>query len=220
MTADASPSGFLARAAARARQGVAVLRDEYRRGLAGDDSPVERLGPTATEVLSGWFARLGETDPERPTDHSDASVDHVGDDDAAGQVAGLLERADWAQVRVATGQSAVRERMRQLADRVDWQQTRPVAAKVATALIAAAAAGELGGLEGLSGLAVARTIANQGGLADAVAKRLRQQHDPARGGLGDFIDTTATESSAGDDRFGVNLADLTRANEDPGDSPS
>jgi type IV pilus assembly protein PilC len=70
------------------------------------------------------------------------------------------------------------------------------------------AAGELGGMQGAAGRYVARTIANEMGLADRVAQRIRGNRSEQTRLLVDYIDTTATE--APNRGFEANVADLHR----------
>lgn len=204
--------GLLRRIGDRAKRAASTLKDEYRKGLDGDPSPVQRIGPSAVDVIKSWMARGAEdttadepTAGQETTDSPDAS-DDIGDD--AGAVADLLGRADWQKVSAAVRDSHATQRMRDLAAQVDWEAAKPVAARVASALIAAAAAGELGGLQGSAGRYVARTIANEAGLAEKVAQRLAQNRTAPTRSLVRYIDTTATEVTP--TGFDANLADLER----------
>jgi hypothetical protein len=75
-------------------------------------------------------------------------------------VSGVLQRVDWKAVSSTTQQrtAEVTDRMRSLAADVDWDRLRPVASKVATALVAAAASGQIGSLSGPAAMAVTRAL--------------------------------------------------------------
>lgn len=206
-------AGFLRRATERMKAASETLKDEYRKGREGDDSPVQRIGPNAIDAIKAWLASDAEEAPQG-TPHADA--DAAGDREAtdatdaaeAAEVADLLGRVNWNNVSGAARDSAAAQRMKDLADKVDWAAAKPVAARVAAALIAAAAAGELGGMQGAAGRYVARTIANEMGLADRVAQRIRGNHSEQARLLVDYIDTTATD--APNRGFEANVADLRR----------
>jgi hypothetical protein len=215
--------GFLRRAAERARTAADALRDEYRKGKEGDTSPVQSIAPSAIDVIKAWMTRddtngdeAGEhTTPESPgtaaaTAGGPSEEAGAGDDDAqaAAQVASLLGKVNWHRVSDAVRDNAATQRMRELAGEVDWAAAKPVAARVASVLIAAAAAGELGGLQGATGRYVAKTIANEMGLAEKVAQRLREQRTPQSAPLMGYIDTTATPSEP--QGFDAQLAELGR----------
>jgi len=220
--------GLLRRLGDRAKRAAGTLKDEYRKGLDGDDSPVQQIGPTAVDVIKAWMAH-SETDDETPDQgapspsasetaaavdaHNDMGDGSSDDTDDVGAVADLLGRADWRKVSAAVRDSQATQRMRDLASQVDWDAAKPVAARVASALIAAAAAGELGGLQGSAGRYVARTIANEAGLAEKVAQRLAQNRTPPSRTLARYIDTTATEVTGA--AFDANLADIERLGNDP-----
>lgn len=217
MTDDgAQQGGLLRRIGDRAKRAAATLKDEYRKGIDGDDSPVQHIGPTAVDVIKSWLARVdnGADDVQAAEagDATDAEAPRSDGDDAVA-VADLLDRADWRRVSEAVRDSQATQRMRDLASQVDWQAAKPVAARVASALIAAAAAGELGGLQGSAGRYVARTIANEAGLAEKVAERLGQSRNRPGRSLARYIDTTATETSGSS--FDTNLADIERLGDEP-----
>lgn len=202
--------GFLRRATERMKAASATLKDEYRKGREGDDSPVQRIGPNAIDAIKAWLASDAEEVPRgMPRDDADAAADQEATDAAeAAEVADLLGRVNWNNVSGAARDSAVAQRMKDLADKVDWAAAKPVAARVAAALIAAAAAGELGGMQGAAGRYVARTIANEMGLADRVAQRIRGNRSEQARLLVDYIETTATD--APNRGFEANVADLRR----------
>jgi hypothetical protein len=148
---------------ARAAAFAAQLKAEYEAGLRGDDGP--------------------DADP-------DANAA-----DAADDVADALRTIDWATVKTATSKGAgeAAERMRAMAQQVDWQAVQPVAAQVSSALIAAVASGQipLGGP--LTGR-VARTIMNDQNLAQRVADALDRTASPMPPDFRGVIDTTGTEA--------------------------
>jgi hypothetical protein len=202
---------FLKRAADRARKAAEVLKDEYRKGTEGDESPVQSIGRTATDVLKTWMAKP-EPKPEPaaadvPTSESVSAVEPEAD-----AVAGLLKKVDWRSVSASVTDSRAAERMKDLAAQVDWAAAKPVAARIGAALIAAAASGQLGGLEGRSGAIVARAIINQTGLADKVADLVARDRTPATESLRTYIDATATEvRPASPSSFDTELDQLGRA---------
>lgn len=202
--------GFLRRATERMKAASETLKDEYRKGREGDDSPVQRIGPNAIDAIKAWLASDAEETPQgAPRADADAAEDQEATDAAeAAEVADLLGRVNWNNVSGAARDSAAAQRMKDLADKVDWAAAKPVAARVAAALIAAAAAGELGGMQGAAGRYVARTIANEMGLADRVAQRIRGNRSEQARLLVDYIDTTATD--APNRGFEANVADLRR----------
>ena len=192
--------GFLRRTSERMKTAAEALKDEYRKGTEGDDSPVRSIGPNAIDVIKNWLA-AGQDEDAAPAEENDASVD-------ADEVADLLGKVNWNNVSGAVRDNAAAQRMRDLADKVDWAAAKPVAARVAAALIAAAAAGELGMVQGATGRYVARTIANEMDLADRVAQRIRGNHSERARPLVNYIETTATELPSGG--FEANVADLGR----------
>lgn len=201
--------GFLQRAAERARQMGESLRDEYRRGTEGDTSPVQPIAPTAGDVLRRWSG-----DGESTTD------DEPGEPDEAGEVADLLQRVDWSSVRRSVTDSDAVARMRDLAAQVDWRAARPVAASVASALIAAAASGQIGGSKVQIGRYLARTLANETGLAERVAQRIAGQPGESSTALVRYIDTTASEvPDAGFDAYLDDLGQIGGPDTAPGDEP-
>lgn len=147
---------------ARAAAFAALLKTEYEAGLRG----VPDTG-----------------DP----DSTDAAAD-------ADTVAEAMRGVDWAAVKAATSKGAgeAAERMRAMAQQVDWETVQPVAAQVSSALIAAVASGQipLGGP--LTGR-VARTIMNDRDLAQRVAQSLARDAKPMPPDFRGVIDTTATE---------------------------
>lgn len=191
--------GFLRRASGRMKTAADALKDEYRKGKEGDDSPVRSIGPNAIDVIKNWLAT--EDDETDVAADGETTVD-------ADEVADLLGRVNWTNVSGAVRDNAAAQRMRDLADKVDWAAAKPVAARVAAALIAAAAAGELGMVQGATGRYVARTIANEMDLADRVAQRIRGNRSEGARPLVNYIETTATELPSGG--FEANVADLGR----------
>jgi hypothetical protein len=211
---DAPPSGparrggFLQRAAERAKQASAALREEYRKGTEGDTSPVQPIAPTAGEVFKRWAASEAE-EPDTPApNESAAGESSTGNETGTGtgteeadEVADLLRGVDWDAVRRSVSDSATVARMRDLASQVDWRTARPVAARVAAALVAAAASGQVGRSKVQIGRYVARTIANETGLAERVAQRITGESTPSSAALVRYIDTTASEAPAGFDGY-------------------
>ena len=202
--------GFLRRATERMKVASVTLKDEYRKGREGDNSPVQRIGPNAIDAIKAWLASDAEEVPQgAPLADAHAAADQEATDAVeAAEVADLLGRVNWNNVSGAARDTAAAQRMKDLADKVDWAAAKPVAARVAAALIAAAAAGELGGMQGAAGRYVARTIANEMGLADRVAQRIRGNRSEQARLLVDYIETTATE--APNRGFEANVADLRR----------
>ena len=201
-----SLGGFFRRTTARMRTAADSLKDEYRKGKDGDDSPVQPIAPNAIDIIKRWLAADEQADQQVDSDAGDEPA--TGSDADADEVADLLGRVDWQKVSGTVRDTAAAQRMRDLADRVDWAAAKPVAARVAAALIAAAAAGELGAVQGATGRYVARTIANEMGLADRVAQRLRANHTVRSTPLVEYIDTTATEAT--DRGFEATVAELGR----------
>ena len=202
--------GFLRRATERMKVASVTLKDEYRKGREGDNSPVQRIGPNAIDAIKAWLASDAEEVPQgAPLADAHTAADQEATDAVeAAEVADLLGRVNWNNVSGAARDTAAAQRMKDLADKVDWAAAKPVAARVAAALIAAAAAGELGGMQGAAGRYVARTIANEMGLADRVAQRIRGNRSEQARLLVDYIETTATE--APNRGFEANVADLRR----------
>lgn len=207
MVDSARAGGFLRKAAERARQAADALRDEYRKGKEGDESPVVPIAPSAIDVIKVWMAKSDDHagDESVGGESVDASINDLSADDApseqddaraVSQVAALLGDVNWNRVSDAVRDNAATQRMRDLASQVDWAAAKPVAARVASVLIAAAAAGELGGLQGATGRYVARTIANEMGLAEKVAQRINSQRTEQNRPMVDYIETTASEAMA------------------------
>lgn len=143
-----------------------------------------RAAAFAAQLKAEYEAGLrGDADPD-----ADAA-------DAADDVADALRTIDWATVKAATSKGAgeAAERMRAMAQQVDWQAVQPVAAQVSSALIAAVASGQipLGGP--LTGR-VARTIMNDQNLAQRVADALDRTASPMPPDFRGVIDTTGTEA--------------------------
>ncbi len=199
-------AGWLSRAVGKARHAAEVMKDEYVKGTVGDDSPVQAIGPSASHALKGWLAKL--------SGGAESAVDDTSPQDEAGEaaeVANLLKKVDWKQVSTSIKDSSTAQRMKDLSAQVDWEKAKPAAARVGTALIAAAASGQLGGLKGQAGARVAKTIIDQTGLADRVSRMVADDRSPASRPLQSYIDTTATESPAAAAPFNRNLAELEQA---------
>lgn len=113
------------------------------------------------------------TDSEPATDSRAVTGSETRSDDdmAAQEVSMVLERVDWQAVGESTRSRSgeVADRLRLLAADVDWDRVRPAAGRVAAALVAAAATGQLGRLSGPTAQAVARAINGEAGVADAAS---------------------------------------------------
>ncbi len=172
------------RLAERAKESARILKDEYDKGASGSsaDAPTPVLWdrPTFEHVsrlvksLRGPSASPAETASPAAAQSpatSSGTDDGLSDEAAAAEVSNVLERIDWSQVSAATQSrgSEVADRLRSLTENVDWERMKPVAGKVATALIAAAATGHLGRLTGPTAQAVARAINGDQGVGEAAA---------------------------------------------------
>lgn len=190
--------GTTARWVAKAKQAAATLKSEYEAGKRGDDTPAEPIWPSPREQLEGLLALW-----KRPkTDEAAAQPDHVeqtttaeDEEVQAAEVAEAMRGVDWAAVRAATSErtSEAAKAMRSAAEHVDWGKVQPVAAQVSSALIAAVASGRLG-VGGPLGSTVARTIMNQGGLAQRVAAQLKDQPAAMPVEFKGIIEATSRES--------------------------
>jgi hypothetical protein len=159
------------------KRAAASLKSDYEAGRRGDDTATTPLWPSPKEQFERFVRRVQSARP--------------GSEAEADEVARAVRGIDWTAVREATSQrtSAVAQRMRVMADEVDWAKVQPVAARLSSALIAAVASGQLS-VGGRVGSMVARAIADQAGFGDRVAQELRDDPPP------DFravIDTTARE---------------------------
>lgn len=156
-----------------------------RKAVSPRDLP-ERAAAFAALLKAEYEAGL-RGEPE-VADHDAAEAD-------ADTVAAAIDGIDWAAVKTATSKGAgeAAERMRAMAQQVDWQAVQPVAAQVSSALIAAVASGQipLGGP--LTGR-VARTIMNDRNLAQRVAQSLARDSKAMPPDFRGVIDATATES--------------------------
>jgi hypothetical protein len=135
----------------------------------------------------------------------------------------VLARIDWKSVSTTaqTRSGDVAERMKSLADDVPWDRMKPVAGKVATALIAAAATGQIGSLSGPTALAVSRAL--QGNNVGEAAAALVVTKGPAGFVAGEvmksFLQTPPTSPAqpppsprySGPTVFEAHLADLDEA---------
>ena len=168
------------RLAQRAKESARILKDEFDKGASGtapdEATPVLWDRPTFEHVsrlvksLRGSSSSPSATRSPSPTP-SPGPEDGLSDEAAAAEVSTVLERIDWSQVSAATQSrgSEVADRLRSLTEDVDWDRMKPVAGKVATALIAAAATGHLGRLTGPTAQAVARAINGDQGVGEAAA---------------------------------------------------
>ncbi len=188
-TDPSAPSGrrslaeLARRAAERAQQSARILREEFDKGARGDalDEPTPVLWDRPTFEHLKALVRAGRPAAPvtgRPADSEPASDDYppapagpMSPEAAAAEVSGVLERIDWHDVTTTADERGadVAERLRSLAAEVDWERMKPVAGKVATALIAAAATGHLGRLSGPTAQAVARAINGDHGVGEAAA---------------------------------------------------
>ncbi len=116
----------------------------------------------------------------------------------ADEVSEAMRKVDWTKVKATTASKTadVSQSVKTMAAQVDWDRVTPVAAEVSAALIAAVASGQLP-IGGAMGARVARTIMNDHGLAQQVARSLArtpEQHPPDfRPLVVGAIETTATE---------------------------
>ncbi len=163
-----------------------MLKDEYAAGRRGDDAPAQKIWATPREQLDALVGKVKGARDEGSPAPSTA-------DDAA-QVVGALGAVDWAVVRSATadktGEAA--RAAKALAEQVDWARVQPAARKISKAVIAAVASGQVG-LVGPLGSLIARTIVDQGGLAQRVGGRLDAGDVALPADAGAIIDTTARE---------------------------
>ena len=173
---------------AKAKQAAASLKADYEAGKSGDEAPATPIWPSPKEQLDKLLGLLRSVN-----DVPLASDEQLADD--ADKVSAAMGRVDWTSVRQATADktSEATKAMKTMADQVDWAKVQPVAAQVSTSLIAAVASGQLG-LGGPIGSMVARTIANQGGLAQRVGQQLDGRTAAVRPDFSDVIATTATDS--------------------------
>lgn len=212
----------LARFTRRAKQAVAALKDEYEAGRQGDTTAPAPIWATPAEQLDAVKRLLRSSAADRSVgtatnltepDGNDLHPDHGVDRDGAGHhddveresdaasMGEAIRHVDWARVREATADRTtdVARSAKQLADQVDWAKVQPRAAQVSRAVIAAVASGQLG-VGGRLGGMVARTIVDQGGLADRVGRLLEREPEQLRNevsGVGFdhvVIDTTATDA--------------------------
>lgn len=154
------------------------------------------LSPHDLSTRAAAFAALLKAEYEAGLrDAPEVSDDTTEADRTASDVAEALRTIDWATVKSATtkGAGEAAERMRAMAQQVDWQAVQPVAAQVSSALIAAVASGQipLGGP--LTGR-VARTIMNDQNLAQRVADALDRTAAPMPPDFRGVIDTTGSET--------------------------
>lgn len=180
---------------AKAKQAAATLKAEYEAGKRGDDAPAEPIWPSPRQQLDGllalWKPKAGSVAAVPESDETPAEVEADVE-----EVAEAMRGIDWASVRAATSERTgdAAKAMRQAAEHVDWAKVQPVAAQVSSALIAAVASGRLG-VGGPLGAKVARTILNQGGLAQQVATKLRDQPAAMPVEFKGIIEATSRESN-------------------------
>ncbi len=194
---------------AKAKHAAATLKAEYEAGKRGDDAPAEPIWPPPREQLDGLLALWKRPTPEPTGLTQTAEVTDPGQDTSpltqtgdegdveqeAGDVAAAMRGVDWTAVRAATSEktSEAAKAMRSAAEHVDWSKVQPVAAQVSSALLAAVASGRLG-VGGPLGSTVARTIMNQGGLAQRVAAQLKDQPSAMPVEFKGIIEATSRES--------------------------
>ena len=188
------------------------MKVEYEAGKQGDTAapapiwatPGEQLEAVTRLLRSAGRARPAAATTDRTATADDVAHDdttpHDGDDESdAASMSAAIRHVDWSRVREATADrtSDVARSAKQLADQVDWSKVQPRAAQVSRAVIAAVASGQLG-VGGRVGGMVARTIIDQGGLADRVGGLLEREPEQLRrdvSGVGlAVIDTTATDA--------------------------
>jgi hypothetical protein len=159
------------------KRAASSLKSDYEAGRRGDGTPTTPLWPSPKEQFERLVRLVQSARPGWDTD--------------ADEVAEAVRGIDWTAVRQATSQrtSAVAQRMRAMAEDVDWAKVQPVAARLSSALIAAVASGQLS-VGGRLGTMVARAIADQAGFGDRVAHQLREDPPPD---FREVIDTTARE---------------------------
>src|SRR5262245_52071318 len=169
---------------------LASLKAEYEAGKRGEDSPPAPIWATPSQQLDAVLRLL------RPRQKAAPQVERPDVDADAAVVADAMRGVDWAAVKEATTRRTgeATQAMRTIAAQVDWAKVQPVAAHVSTALIAAVASGRIR-VGGPIGPIVARTIVDQGGLAQAVADKLDATKTPVPPDFRQVIDTTATEGT-------------------------
>jgi hypothetical protein len=127
-----------------------------------DESHVDWPAPSTRRADANGEAQRDQNEAEVAIVASGVELERfsLNDDEAAAEVSGVLQRIDWKAVSSSTQErsSDVAERMKSLAADVDWERMKPVASKVATALIAAAATGQIGRLSGPTAMAVSRAL--------------------------------------------------------------
>lgn len=175
------------RLAERAKESARVLKEEFDKGASGtapdEATPVLWDRPTFDHLSRLVKSLRGSSTPPAaapsasPSSSASAPDEGLSDDAAAAEVSNVLERIDWSQVSAATQTrgSEVADRLRSLTEDVDWERMKPVAGKVATALIAAAATGHLGRLTGPTAQAVARAINGDQGVGEAAASLISRR---------------------------------------------
>jgi hypothetical protein len=180
--------------AAKAKNGLHTVKAEFEAGQRGDDTPVQPLWASPREQLDAVLGLLhrAKATPSPPAGSSSGT--EPGDETEAEAVASALRGVDWTAVRSATAAHAedASRAVRAMAEQVDWSKVQPAAARVSSALITAIASGQLR-IGGPIGSTLARTIVDQGGLAERVAKTLQTEQAPLPPDFrGDVIDTTAS----------------------------
>lgn len=177
----------------KAKQAAASLKAEYEAGKRGDDTPPEPIWPSPRQQLDALLSLWRS----KPAD--EAPADPEGEEAEAEEVATAMRGIDWSSVRAATSEKTgeAARAMRSAAEHVDWGKVQPVAAQVSSALIAAVASGRLP-VGGRLGSTVARTIIDQGGLAQRVAHQLRDQPAAMPPDFRHAIETTSRDTTPTD----------------------
>jgi hypothetical protein len=169
----------------KAKASLAAVKAEFEAGQRGDDTPVQTLWASPKEQLDAVVGLLHRAKAAPVPTPTEADAD---------QAAAALRAVDWAAVRSATAARAddATRAVRAMAEQVDWNKVQPAAARVSSAVIAAVASGQLR-LGGPIGGTLARTIIDQGGLAERVASTLQREQTPLPPDFrSDVIDTTAS----------------------------
>ena len=167
----------------KAKAGLAAVKAEFEAGQRGDDTPVQTLWASPKEQLDAVLGLLHRAKTTPTTAPTEADAD---------EAAAALQAVDWTAVRTATAARAedASRAVRAMAEQVDWSKVQPAAARVSSAVIAAVASGQLP-LGGPIGSTLARTIIDQGGLAERVATTLQKDQTPLPPDFRrDVIDTT------------------------------
>ncbi|MFM2079246.1 MAG: hypothetical protein RJA49_3136 [Actinomycetota bacterium] len=157
---------------------------------------IQAAKPAAIKQRASSFAKKLKTEYEAGLRDDPTPAEREA---TADEVSEAMRKVDWAKVKAATaGKTAdATQSVKAMAAQVDWDKVTPVAAEVSSALIAAVAAGQLP-IGGVMGARVARTIMNDRGLAQQVARSLartpKQAPPDFRPLIAGAIETTARET--------------------------